>query len=168
MIVISDTTPILSLLKAGKLELLQTLYGEILVPEAVYKELISNPAFAEEAAIIASCPFLAVMEVRNKEAVELLRKVTGLDAGESESLILYGEQNADLLIMDEHKGRSIAKKMDVEHIGTMGILMQAFDEGFLSAMDVQESLEKLLSKDIRLSKSLCNRVLKYVGLESKF
>lgn len=43
MIVISDTTPILSLLKAGRLDLLQKLYESVIIPEAVYNELIINP-----------------------------------------------------------------------------------------------------------------------------
>lgn len=48
MIVISDTTPIISLLKANHLELLEKLYGNVLIPEAVYQELISNPAYEKE------------------------------------------------------------------------------------------------------------------------
>ncbi len=39
MIVVSDTTPIISLLKAGQLELLEKLYGNVLIPRAVYREL---------------------------------------------------------------------------------------------------------------------------------
>ena len=42
MIVISDTTPLISLLKIGKLELLENLLHEILIPQAVYEELTSN------------------------------------------------------------------------------------------------------------------------------
>lgn len=49
MKIISDTTPIISLLKAGRLELLQQMFTEVLVPEAVYGELISNKIFEEEA-----------------------------------------------------------------------------------------------------------------------
>ena len=49
MIVISDTTPIISLLKVQQLQLLQRLYGTILIPNAVYRELTENPSFAEEA-----------------------------------------------------------------------------------------------------------------------
>lgn len=52
MIVISDTTPIISLLKAGQLELLQKLYNKVLMPQAVYRELTENPVYVNEAEII--------------------------------------------------------------------------------------------------------------------
>ena len=58
MIVISDTTPIISLLKANHLELLEKLYGNVLIPEAVYQELISNPAYEKEAEIVKMAKFL--------------------------------------------------------------------------------------------------------------
>ncbi len=168
MIVISDTTPILSLLKAGQLGLLEKMYQTIVIPEAVYNELTGNNSYETEWKAIESCPFLSVEKVDNVESVQILRNVTGLDAGESESLVLYGEKNADLLVIDEHKGRSVAKKMSVEHIGTVGILMLAYDKGMLAAEEVREILEILLACDIRLSRKLCNKVLVYVGLENHF
>lgn len=168
MIVVSDTTPILSLLKAGRLELLETLYHTVAMPEAVYNELISNDNYEEERKAIENCTFLSVKKVHNMESVHILRDVTGLDAGESESLVLYGEMEADLLLIDEHKGRGVAKKMSIEHMGTVGILMLAFDKGIITAKEVQETLEILLTCDIRLSRKLCNKVLDYVGFERYF
>lgn len=168
MIVISDTTPILSLLKSGQLELLKKLYGFVIVPEAVYDELTTNPVFEKEKAEISRCPFIKVEKVHNQESVLILRNVTGLDAGESEALILYGEQKADVLLIDEHKGRGVAKKMSVEYIGTMGIFMIAYDKGIVTASEVLRCLEALLDKDIRLSRNLCNKVLEYVGLDKRF
>lgn len=165
MIVISDTTPILSLLKAGRLELLEKMYQTVVIPEAVYVELTSNNDYEAERKEIESCAFLSVEKVHNVESVRILRDVTGLDAGESESLVLYGEIKADLLLIDEHKGRSVAKKMSVEHIGTIGILMLAFDKGIVTAEEIREILKILLACDIRLSRKLCNMVLDYVGLE---
>ena len=58
MIVVSDTTPIISLLKADYLELLEKLYGKVIIPKAVYQELIENPAYEREAEIIKNTEFL--------------------------------------------------------------------------------------------------------------
>ena len=52
MIVVSDTTPLISLLKLDLLDILQKMYGEVAVPEAVYDELVTNAAFREEAQAI--------------------------------------------------------------------------------------------------------------------
>ncbi|MCI8741394.1 MAG: DUF3368 domain-containing protein [Lachnospiraceae bacterium] len=131
MIVISDTTPVISLLKADRLELLRELYGTVLMPEAVYKELTENPVYIKEAEIIKKTHFLSVARVENTTSVNILRAITGLDAGESEALILYGEQRADLLLMDERKGRSVAKQLNIMFMGTVGILMLAFDKNLL-------------------------------------
>ncbi len=85
MIVISDTTPIISLLKANKLTLLQKLYGTIWIPTEVYRKLIENPVYTREAAIIKNLDFLSVAVVENTSSVKVLRAVTGLDEGESEA-----------------------------------------------------------------------------------
>jgi len=58
MIVISDTTPLISLLKIGKLDLLEGLFHEILIPQAVYEELTSNPRFYDEALQVKNCGFI--------------------------------------------------------------------------------------------------------------
>ena len=58
MIVVSDTTPLISLLKADALSLLESLFGEVLIPDAVYMELTSNPDFADEAGIINHSSFI--------------------------------------------------------------------------------------------------------------
>lgn len=55
MIVVSDTTPIISLMKAGQLELLQKLFDVVCIPKAVYRELTGNETFFEEVRIV---PFM--------------------------------------------------------------------------------------------------------------
>lgn len=49
MIVVSDTTPLISLMKIERLDLLEKLYGKVFIPAAVYNELIVNKRFPEEA-----------------------------------------------------------------------------------------------------------------------
>ena len=143
MIIISDTTPIISLLKADQLDLLEKLFHEVVIPKAVYSELISNIKFQDEAQVIKKCPFIFVEEVIDTKSVDIFRRVTGLDAGESEAIVMADEKKADLLLMDERKGRIVAKQMGLTITGTVGILLQSFDEEFLNADEIRESISKL-------------------------
>ncbi len=49
MIVISDSTPLITLMKVAQLNILNNLFGEIIIPDAVYCELTTNPGFPDEA-----------------------------------------------------------------------------------------------------------------------
>lgn len=48
MIVVSDTTPLISLMKMGQLDLVNHLFGEVQIPNVVYEELVSNTRFPDE------------------------------------------------------------------------------------------------------------------------
>lgn len=163
MIVISDTTPIISLIKIEKLNLLKELYEQIIIPEAVFSELTSNHDFENEISIVKNCDFIRTAKVVNTETLDVLKKISGLDSGESESIVLYDECNANLLLIDERKGRKVATQLGIKIIGTVGIMMQAFDKGLLTPSEIKSDLQKLISSDIRFSKSLCNRILNYIG-----
>lgn len=62
MIVVSDTTPIISLIKANRLDLLEKLYGTVLIPKAVYDELLSNDSYFEERLQIQETSFLNMLD----------------------------------------------------------------------------------------------------------
>lgn len=64
MIVVSDTTPLITLMKIGHLDLLEKVFGEIQIPEAVYTELTSNPRFQTEISQIQNCPFIHIQKFR--------------------------------------------------------------------------------------------------------
>lgn len=108
MIVVSDTTPLISLLKIDKVYLLEKLFGKILIPQAVFDELVTDKRFIEETDIIRNNSQIKVKEVGSLEAVDILRRLTGLDIGESEAIVLADELSADVLLMDEAKGRNTA------------------------------------------------------------
>lgn len=154
MIVISDTTPIISLMKVDRLDLLRQLFDVVYIPMAVYRELTENEAYPREAKKVQECDFLLVEKVENEKSVAILRNLTGLDAGESEAIILADEKQSDVLLMDENKGRQVAKKMGIAITGTIGILMQAFDEKMLTRADVEECIEHLKESGIRISEKL--------------
>lgn len=74
MIVVSDTTPLISLMKASQLEVLQQLFGEVLIPTAVFDELTSNDSFKEEAQQIRDCPYIRVVSVSETKAVDVIKR----------------------------------------------------------------------------------------------
>ena len=159
MIIISDTTPIISLIKINRLDLLEKLFVEVLIPNAVFKELTTNNLFTNEAEIVKKSSFLKVSSVQNQKSLQLLQAVSGLDDGESEAIILADELKSNILLMDERKGRKVAQKLGIKITGTIGILIQAYNEGMISDVEVKSYLNQLKNTNIRLSDSLIQQAL---------
>lgn len=159
MIVISDTTPIISLLKINKLSLLQILFKNVIIPQAVYNELISNPKYTNEAVIIFNTSYISIKKVENRKQVDELRNNSGLDIGESEAIAYSKMVNADLLLMDELKGRSVAKQLGLSITGTIGILIQAFNENLISKEEILNNIKILKESGRYISESLYNRLV---------
>ena len=145
MIVVSDTTPLISLLKIEHLDLLKKLFGNVLIPQSVYDELTADERFKMEAELLQQKDFIKVHSVKNAESVSVLRRATGLDQGESEAIVLTDETNADLLLMDEAKGRAVSSEMGFRIMGTIGILMAAYEEHELTSNEVKECVSGLQS-----------------------
>ena len=73
MTIISDTTPIISLIKINRLDLLEKLFEEVLIPEAGYRELTTNTLFENEAKIVKTSSFLKTSSVKNRKSLQLLQ-----------------------------------------------------------------------------------------------
>jgi predicted nucleic acid-binding protein len=152
MIVVSDTSSVSALLRIGQSELLQRLYGEILIPPAVRDELLC---------FFSELPgFLHCRVVKNFTTVDRLR--SELDLGEAEAIVLAKETHAEILLIDELKGRRVAEREGVPIIGLMGVLLQAKRDGVIAAvLPLIESLQN--NADFRLSAEFKNSTLKRAG-----
>ena len=58
MIVVSDTTPLITLMKAQRLDILHSLFGQIIIPQAVFNELTSSEKHRDEADIIRNTEYI--------------------------------------------------------------------------------------------------------------
>lgn len=163
MIVVSDTTPLISLLKTGHLNLLEKYFGEVQIPEAVFNELTVNTKFAGEAEQIRNCQFIQVVKVKDFKSVNLLRRATGLDLGESEAIILSDAIQADLLLMDEAKGRDVAEQMQIKIMGTIGLLMASYQNGNITAHEIKECIEILRDSGRHIGEKYLQMLLEQIS-----
>lgn len=157
--VVSNTTPIISLLKIGKLNLLKELYCRIIIPYAVYKELERG----KNKAYYLNLAALDWIDIRKIERPELKTDIHLLDDGEAEVIVLAKELNADLVIMDEIIGRKYAKDFNLNITGTLGILLKAKEKGLISS--VGTLLDNLTEKDTWIHPKLILKVKKLAGEE---
>ncbi|HEY5043269.1 MAG TPA: DUF3368 domain-containing protein [Verrucomicrobiae bacterium] len=132
MIVVSDTSPITTLLQIGKADLLHKLYGEVLIPEAVRAELSASHQSLPD--------FFQCVAAADREEVK--RLLAELDPGEAEAIVLAKEQHADLLLIDENDGRNVATREGLRFIGLISVLVESKLEGFFPSLrDVLHEIE---------------------------
>lgn len=129
--VVSDTSPLRALGHLSLLDLLRVLYGQILLPPAVEQEL-QYPPPGLPVVQVAQLPFVRIQAPQNRGQV--LQFLQSLDAGESEALALALEVQAVVLLIDEKAGRMKAKQLGVRSIGTLGVLLEAKQNGLIPAV----------------------------------
>jgi uncharacterized protein len=139
MLVVSDTSPISNLIQVELLDLLHLLYGQIIIPKAVYEELCEIQSQKE---LIDNLNWIHIEIAQNISMVQELEN--DLDKGESESIALAIELNADFLIIDELKGRKIAETHGIKIVGLLGSLLKAKEKGYIKM--VSPILEKLTNQ----------------------
>ncbi len=160
MIVVSNTSPIINLAAVGRLDILKQLYGEILIPQAVYHEIAVVGKEQPGAKEARTFPWIVTETISNPTLAVSLQ--FELDGGEAEAIALAIEKNADLLLLDERKGRRIATRLGVTSLGLLGVLIQARHNNYLTA--VAPLLNELIVKaGFWISRPLYERVLKEAG-----
>ena len=161
MIVISDTSAITNLAAIQHLQLLPQLYNQVTIPEAVYRELAEIDPPVLGSLEVQTAPWLEVRQVLDRTAVERLQIEVRLDPGESEAIALALELNADLLLIDERRGRAEANRLGVRITGLLGILVEAKQKNLIVA--VKPLMDSLITtSDFRVSSALYNQILDIV------
>ena len=142
MTVVSDAGPLRYLILIGRIELLDSLFPQIVVPTPVLDELrrsatpeqvqnwvISLPAWISEVPAAAE-PF-----------------APGLGAGESAALRLAVEREG-FLLSDDRAAVSVARGRGIVSFGTLGVILRAHQRGFA---DFEESIAALRGTNLYLS-----------------
>lgn len=155
MIIVADTTPLSELSKIDKLDLLQALFGTVIIPQEVYQELTTGNHPAVSA--VKSASWIEVCSVKDRKKVQELQFETGLDLGECSAIVLAEELDAEQLLIDEKAGRKVALTRNLPILGLVGAIILAKDKQIVET--VKDILDALINRGTRISPKLYNYAL---------
>ncbi len=156
--IIADSGPLISLAIIDRLELLQQLYQQVLVPPAVWEEVTVKGQGMPGADTIARLEWL---EIREPEPQVLKPLSILVDPGEAEVIALAQSVSDSIVLLDDSQARRVAERFDIPRIGTLGILRRAKKQGLIDA--IRPYVEQLKNNNIYMSDRLIEAVLQDVG-----
>ena len=152
MIAVSDTGPIIGLAKANHLSLLKNLFGKVLIPPMVRKELFAKTGNEWELIDNALMDFIQISEINLLD--ETTKSIMeGLDEGEKQAIgLALSIGNEVILLIDDRAGRQAAEKLNIKITGLVGVLLLAKEKGLIKS--VVDVIEDIRGKGYWLSNSL--------------
>ena len=156
--VVSNSSPLIHLGKIDLLDLLAEQFHEILIPRAVWQEVVEEGRDEPDAKAIAAASWIKVQEVIFSPLLATLQSI--LDKGETETIALAIEVKADLILLDESDARRVAELYDLPKTGLIGVLIKAKQQGIIQSLE--DCLDRLRSTGFHLSTKVYNEVLDVV------
>lgn len=158
MIIISDTSPLCYLILIDCIDILPKLYDQIIIPELVYEELITQGSPKKVKEYLKNKPDWLIIK-NHQEKVDL--ELEKLDKGERSAIILAEQINADLIILDEKLARKIAKSRKLKIIGLLGILYDGCLAGLIEVNKFKDLEETNFFISSKLLEDIINKVNNY-------
>jgi predicted nucleic acid-binding protein len=149
-LVVSDTTPLNYLILIGHVEVLQSLFGKLLVPPAVIHEMRHPKAPAGVAAWASALPSWIDVKAPQRELC------LGIGAGEDQAISLAVELGNAAVLLDDKKARAAAESRGLLAIGTIAILDLADESGLL---DFELAIDRLRTTTFHVEDALLLPVL---------
>jgi predicted nucleic acid-binding protein len=140
MIVVADSGPLHYLILLEQTDLLYRFYGQVIVPEAVLRELTASQAPHPVRDWLSMPP--SWFRVQSVSSDQLALVSAELDPGEREAITLAQILGADLLLIDEALGRAEARRRSLRVTGTLGILRAAAERGLIHVPEVLARLRE--------------------------
>jgi len=161
--VVADSSPLIALAKIEQFHLLRRLFERIVVPDAVWIEVVVRGEGKPASALVLSAHqegWIQRQRARNVLAVTLLR--ANLGPGEAEAIVLAQEIKAMWVLLDDDLARAYATGIGLRVKGTVGVLLAAYQAGFLS--DLRGTMDELRAKGFWLSERVYQRILAESGV----
>lgn len=159
--VLADASPLIGLARTGLLSLLQELYATVVIPVSVFAELrtVEDRPGSQALQKALDEGWIKPEEIQLQEELEILLQVLG--RGEAEAILLAQQRPYRFLLLDEKRGRAVARRRGIRVVGTGGVLLAAKQKGLLDS--VSRVLDQLAAAGYRLSAKLRTEVLRRAG-----
>ncbi len=158
--IVIDTAPLISLVAAlGDLKVLQSLYSQVLVPFEVCQEILAGGSSGFAVAEFETADWLQKWSYPLEISPSLF--ISSLDRGEASVIQLAINEKVLTVCIDETIGRRVAKSNGLLLTGSIAILLRAKKEGYSFSM--QEAIQRMRNRGIRLSEKLVNFALSQAG-----
>ncbi len=160
---VSDSSTLIHLVLLSRLDLLREFYDEVIIPPAVWHEVVEQghgrPG-AREVEKAARSGWLKVEAPTNELLLRLLKR--DLDDGEAEAIALSVERGTAAVLLDESHARRRAGVYRLQKTGVIGLLIRAKIEGKLPSL--REELDRLRHEaGFWISENLYQQALEAVG-----
>ena len=153
--VVGNASSLILLAKLNRFDLLKNIFGSIIVPFTVKKELLKREEKTSEILILEKelKEFMKVVEV--KKVLDL-----PLGDGEKEAISLCLEKNVKIFLSDDKKARKFARTFNLETIGIMGIFLKNLQNKRITKKKFLDLLEKLMEEGYYISPELYNKIMR--------
>lgn len=159
MSVICNATPLIAFARINRLELLRKVAGNIIIPEAVAREISDYQGRGKATIALPKENWISIASVQSEQQVRLL--LPTLDRGEAEVIALALERQPKLVLMDELTGRKVAESLDIKVCGSVGLLIKAKQTGEIAA--VKPLLDEMRKQGIYYGQRFIDAVLRTVN-----
>jgi predicted nucleic acid-binding protein len=160
VIVVADTTPLLYLSRIGQLELLRALHQQIVVPATVWQEVVGARPDAPGVDLLRDASWIVISGEAERAGVDPAL-TEALDAGEAAAITLAEILTANLVLIDERKGRAMARARGLNVRGTLGVLVEARRLGHIASL--RSAIDALRAQGFRVAPALVAEALRHVG-----
>jgi len=159
MIVVSNTTPIITLSCINKIDIFKKFFENIYIPKAVYTEIKSKKAYGYKE---IDDDLFKIINIKDTFAQNIL--LNDLDLGEAQTIVLAKELNADIVLIDETIGYNIAKSQNLNIQRTLSLLIASKKKGYIRR--VKPLLDEMINKGRWISNKVYYDILRLC--EEKF
>jgi len=161
--IVANAGPLIHLARINKLHLLQDLFKEVYIPEAVKNETLNKgkaEGYADALAIEGAMSLGWIKVVQTENNAEKLAEEAKIGKGEAEAILLAKQMSTTKILMDDDRARRVARSLGLKPHGTIYILKLALVRKILTKAEYTQVLQKALDAGLYLSTELYLRALK--------